>query len=333
MTVKKLDENSKTEFDEFVANHPFGTFLQSWGWGEWQISQHKKVERYFFMSEDRIAGAAQLILNTSPLGQYWYCPYGPLWDRSTEDKTVTELLQSLKAEVTAKKNVLFLRIEPTQQFVVKELQARKSAAVHPPQTLITNIEPAGEELLKSFHHKTRYNIKVAQKQGVSITSHKEVKSEVIDLIMMTSERQNYRNHSAEYIKKLWEFFAENSTNITITGYLASQNSQPLAAGLMVDFGKTRMYLFGGSNYEYRNLMAPYLLHWQAILDAKELGFTRYDFGATENASGHTGGYLRFKLGFNPQTINFAGTYDLVAKNYHYYLFSILRKLNRLRLHV
>ena len=150
--------------------------------------------------------------------------------------------------------------------------------------------------------------------------------------MQTSDRQGYRNHSALYIEGLWRFFNDSKQNLSIKGYLAEKDSTALASGLMVDFGKTRMYLFGGSNYEHRSLMAPYLMHWQAMLDAKDSGLNFYDFGASENASGHSGGYMRFKMGFNPDIINFSGTHDLITKPTVYSIYKLLRKINRLRLH-
>ncbi len=346
MEVRKVLESDKTKYDQYVANHSVGTFLQSWDWGQWQENCGKKVFRYFFIDEknasvtgsnEKIVGSAQATLVNTAMGNYFYCAYGPLWNENLSNVEINTLLQLLRNELQKAADVFFVRIEPTLQKDLLTVGAVKAESVQPPQTLIKSIVEEEDELLASFHHKTRYNIRVAQKHNVTITSTAEPTVDAIDLIMQTSQRQNYRNHSRAYIKSLWDYFFEQASepnnNLKMTGYIARQDDTPLASGLMIDFGKTRMYLFGGSNYEHRNLMGPYLMHWQAMLDAKSEGFTMYDFGAAENASGHSGGYARFKMGFNPEVINFSGTHDLVIKPGKYKLYRMARTLNRLVKHV
>lgn len=340
MEIIRLDESRKSEYTQFVSSQKLNTFLQAWSWGDWQESQGKIVHRYFFVKNEQVVGSAQIILMRTPLGNYLYCPYGPLWQTDDTGKVneeiVRDTLSGLK-KVLRKEKVFFLRIEPIQKISFQDFGLIKAESVQPPQTLIKNILETDGELLKSFHPKTRYNIKVAQKNGVEIKTFSEVNEQVIDLIMNTSERQNYRNHNKGYIEKLWKFFANSKNNISsdikVIGYLALKDEVAIASGLMVDFAKTRMYLFGGSNYEQRQFMGPYLMHWQAILDAKANGLSSYDFGAAENASGHTGGYMRFKMGFNPEIINFSGTHDLIFKPSVYSIYRSLRKVNRLILHL
>ncbi len=341
MEIIKITESRREEYDGFVSSHSRGTFLQSWAWGEWQNSQGKMTERYLFISNNKLVGVAQTVLMNTFLGSYVYCPYGPLLATDLNDETIKNIFCLLKKQLAAEQNILFIRIEPTTTVDLKTIGAVKAETVQPPQTLLKNISSNEEELMQSFHQKTRYNIRVAQKHGIQVSTHSEVNDDAIDLIMQTSDRQGYRSHSVAYIKSLWQFFSEisaensdkNSQNIKVTGYLAEKGGTALASGLMVDFGTTRMYLFGGSSYEHRNLMAPYLMHWQAMLDAKTSGFKLYDFGGAENASGHSGGYARFKLGFNPQVINFTGTHDLVVQHGRYTVYQWLRKFNRIRLHL
>ena len=83
-------------------------------------------------------------------------------------------------------------------------------------------------------------------------------------------------------------------------YKSIYQNKLLASAIFIDFGKTRTFLFGGSSAQDKNVMAPYLLHWQAILDAKNAGMKFYDFWGTETAKGEVPGFVRFKLGFAPQ---------------------------------
>ena len=54
-------------------------------------------------------------------------------------------------------------------------------------------------------------------------------------------------------------------------------SSPLATAILVGCGDVFTYLFGASDYEYRNLMAPYLVQWEGIQLGKKLGYKFYDF--------------------------------------------------------
>ncbi len=331
MEIRLLEDNSREQFNSFVANHARGTFLQSWQWGEFQKSLHKQVRRFFIYEQNEIIASAQVITNSTSLGTYNYCAYGPLWKEGLSEQDTAKALRLFVTTVN-KDSQLFTRIEPTQQFDFTSIGGKKTDPIQPSETLLLNIAQPEQELLATFHTKTRYNIKVAEKHNVQVQTFSEVNQQVIDLIMQTSERQGYRNHTRAYITQLWEFLAATS-ELTATGYLASINESPAASGLMIDFGKTRTYLFGGSDYEQRKYMAPYLMHWQAIKDAKQLGLSFYDFGASETASGHVGGYMKFKMGFIPAITTFGGSYDFPINRWWYTIYTVVRKLNRAMLHL
>lgn len=346
MEVVKVTPENFIHYNNFLKEQLFCSFLQCSDWGAWQEEQGRKVLRFLFLdgSLREVLGTAQVVLMKTPMGNYFYSPYGPVFKKDLSEEIVNNILAKLINVLKLEDKILFVRVEPTTVLDLKKFGGMKAESVQPPQTLIKNISVSEEELLKSFHTKTRYNIKVAQKHGVEIKTFEKFCTQsgdevtnakaVVDLIMKTSSRHGYRNHSSSYIEKLWEFFSTlNGKEISVLGYLAEKNGQAIASGLMVDFANTRMYLFGGSEYTARNFMGPYLLHWQAMLDAKAKGFSFYDFGALEDASGHSGGYMRFKMGFNPEITEFSGTYDFVVNKSKYSLFKVLRKFNRLRLHL
>lgn len=185
-----------------------------------------------------------------------------------------------------------------------------------------------------MHPKTRYNIKVAAKNEVAVTAlmpgngDPALREEAALLLTVTASRQGYKSHSRHYYERLLEFFSDPSRSCTATLYTATRHGALLAAAVMVDFGTTRTYLFGGSSNEQRNAMAPYALHWTAIRDARKAGRTRYDFWGIETSAGAEPGFVRFKRGWGGFETHYPEPRDIVFKRARYALYAALRKLNR-----
>jgi len=92
------------------------------------------------------------------------------------------------------------------------------------------------------------------------------------------------------------------------------------------------YLHGSSSSESRNLMAPFILHWDAIQSAKAEGFKTYDFWGC-NPERHDAfdfrprweGITRFKLGWGSERVSLVGTFDLPERPW---LYHVLKKIGR-----
>ncbi|MBI2464387.1 peptidoglycan bridge formation glycyltransferase FemA/FemB family protein [Candidatus Peregrinibacteria bacterium] len=60
---------------------------------------------------------------------------------------------------------------------------------------------------------------------------------------------------------------------------------PIAAIIVTHFGDRATYFYGASSNRHRDLMAPYLLQWTAMLDAKKHGYLWYDlFGIAPSST-------------------------------------------------
>jgi lipid II:glycine glycyltransferase (peptidoglycan interpeptide bridge formation enzyme) len=188
-----------------------------------------------------------------------------------------------------------------------------------------------------MHPKTRYNIKVAQRHGIIVEptfvatpGHGLNLKEALDLVVDTAKRQGFRGYARPYYEGLIDFFAlQPHRDLQLSVYKARWQGHLLAAAIMIDFGATRVYLFGGSSENNKNLMAPHLLHWQAIRDAAANGLKYYDFWGLETSTGKSAGFARFKQGFGGRTVTDPPASDIVLKPMWYTLYRITRKLRRL----
>jgi peptidoglycan pentaglycine glycine transferase (the first glycine) len=318
MIFRELTAQDRLEYEQYVAAHS-GSFLQSWGWGEWQRTLGKNPKRFVITDPSGTwLMAGQGLLTTVPLlnKPYLYFPHGPFGEARMADEFLKGVLDRVPG-------IIFARIEPQQIFATS---GSPTPRIQPGKTLIVDLKKSEQELLSGMHHKTRYNIKVAAKHGVTITTgHDE---EALQLLHATAGRQGFRSHPLSYYGNLLSFFAQAEQATRAILYRANYKERMVAAAIMLDFASTRTYLFGGSGEENRNVMAPYILHWQAMQDAKQAGLQRYDFWGIETSAGKTAGFVRFKLGFGGNVEEYPAPTDHVVKPLWYTTYVALRKLQR-----
>jgi lipid II:glycine glycyltransferase (peptidoglycan interpeptide bridge formation enzyme) len=218
--------------------------------------------------------------------------------------------------------------------------ARLTIDVNPAQTLITDLTKSEEELLAGMHEKTRYNIRVAQRHGVDVDLDHRSFEEVWPLFSETSSRGAFRLHEKHYYETMLASLRGGDVTVFCPtcptkpwrSGIGHKTSLPLAATIMVDFGYTRTYLHGASSSQHREFMAPTLLHWRLMLDAKARGLRWYDWWGVAPrgapASHPWAGISRFKRGFGGEEVSSPGTYDIVTRPARYFLYTLSRQLVR-----
>jgi lipid II:glycine glycyltransferase (peptidoglycan interpeptide bridge formation enzyme) len=173
--------------------------------------------------------------------------------------------------------------------------------------------------------KTRYNINLAQKKGVKITKGANCIDKFIDLVALTAKRKGIKFHPEDYYRKMIESIPSDILSL----YCAEYQNKIIAANIVIFYGNTATYLHGATDDEYRNVMAPYLLQWQAIKDAKKRGFKKYDFGGVKTLDNNSwSGITKFKLGFSQtaKPIEFPGSYDIAINSFKYYIYRAIQKI-------
>ena len=373
--------------DEFIqANSPDGGFLQSEKWRKFQKSFgrrtfHVEGENYW----------ANIIEHTLPIvGKYFYIPRGPVASISNFQfpisnqipksndlikRNISEIIKLAKED-----NIGWIRFDANNQEALEVISKAKlfpnqSSALkikkaphdmQPRELFAVDISKSAEGLLAEMKAKTRYNIKLAQKHGVKITTCHPERSgaeaqdligvdssrslsrqaaglgmtdkyldEFLRLVKITAKLDKIAPHPDEYYKKMFETIPPENIRL----YIAEYENKIIAANIIVFYGKTGTYLHGASDNAYRNVMAPYLLQWQAMLDAKAEGCNFYDLGGvnipkpgTQNPEPNGWkGITKFKTGFSTTAvpIKFPGSYDIVINPFRYNLYIILQSIKAL----
>ncbi len=315
---------NKQQYDRLTTH-----VIQSYEWGEARKSLGTPLLRYGLYKQNKLISVFQITLHKIPfINQYvGYLPKGPLPDRA-----FTNALKSIgKAH-----NCAFIKTEPNIEItnkgkIVRFIKSPKSLFTK--YNFILDLTPSEEELLKQMHSKTRYNIKVAQKNGVEVSE--RVDDEAFEIYLKlyfeTTKRQGYFGHNRNYHRKIWETLKRSGL---ATILIASYKKTPLSAWMLLKFKDTLYYPYGGSSQQHKEVMANNLIAWEAIKLGKRLAFKKFDMwgalGPAADPKDPWYGFHRFKQGYGGRLVEYIGTYDLVINWPVYLLFTAIDKLSPLK---
>ena len=317
--------------EEFIS----GAFLQGSIWKDFLEAQKKELWQLTITNqENKVLALCVFYENRLWFGKsYLYAPKGPIFSNELSEAEKQEALSLILSQIrditiaTHRYEELFCKLEPNTT-VLAPPELNNEDTVQPKDTLVLELDKTVEQLLADMHPKTRYNIALANKKGVKmrVSQKQEDLKHFLSLIKKTASRQQINTHSEKYYQILWQSLLKNNTGKL---YLAEINGKIVAANLLIEFGNAVTYLHGASDYEHRKFMAPHLLQWQAIKDAKENNFEIYDFWGIAPADGSKPkweGFTRFKKGFGGRIISYPGTKIFVYNRQWYSLYLLAKKI-------
>jgi lipid II:glycine glycyltransferase (peptidoglycan interpeptide bridge formation enzyme) len=224
----------------------------------------------------------------------------------------------------------FIRFEPTGQTTAENLRmmgALQTDEVQPANTLVVDLSMSEDELRSGLASGHRNPINGTARRGIVVKqsdSAQELKS-FTAMLDDTARRAGVHFYPPEYYEKLIETIPEVARL-----YMAYVDNNPIAGALFYDFGQTRYYAHAGAFQELnRQYNASVSLVWQSMMDAKGLGFKRFDLwgvAPTDDPHHPWAGISRFKRGFGGRPVDYLGTWDLPLKPMKYRAYRIYRKL-------
>ncbi|MFA4880170.1 MAG: peptidoglycan bridge formation glycyltransferase FemA/FemB family protein [Candidatus Doudnabacteria bacterium] len=345
--MRIVEINQKEKLNNFIVQHGDSNFLQSWEWGELQKSLGRDIWRVGIEEAGKLVFSALIIKNRLSLGRsYLYCPRGPVFSNFqfsifNFQTKIWPILFSKIQEIARKEGVIFFRFDYPKLHLPKFLKGKVVQSpkdIQPRSTLILDITRSEEENLAQMKPKTRYNIRLAQRKGVRVRQGAEQAdlNIFLSLIKETSRRDRFKIHPEFYYQKMVDFLGKEGV---LKIFLAKLQGKVLAANLVLFWGERATYLHGASGNANRNVMAPHLLQWEQIREAKQSGCREYDFWGimpesgirreeggieTNNELSSWVGITRFKKGFGGREVNYAGTYDFVLNHFWYKIYRLFR---------
>jgi len=238
---------------------------------------------------------------------YWYSPFATAID---------ELIAVGRAT-----GAVFVKCEPmtTRQSVVDVLVEKgfvpAAKALQPQRTRIVELG-SEEAMLAAMHSKTRYNIRVAQKRGVTVAQEESV-HDFISLMAETTARDKFHSHPNSYYEELLR-----TEGVSLV--MARVDGSPAAAALVMEYEGAGTYLHGASSYAHRAAMAPFALHWNVMKTMAARGIAEYDLWGIDEK--RWPGVTRFKAGFGGREMSYIGSYDYPLRKMWYTAYQVKNRL-------
>ena len=177
-----------------------------------------------------------------------------------------------------------------------------------------------ENILKQMHQKTRYNVRLAQRRGVTIERHHfepAAMDTFYSLMQDTADRNEFGIHSRAYYDDFMDMYGDDSVLL-----FARQDDGTVAAVLIAArCGKEAIYMYGASSTENRAHGAAFYMQFEAMRWARDQGCETYDLwgipeqdpdtvssddnGAIAGTKGDDWrGLYRFKTGFGGEIVSY-----------------------------
>lgn len=331
----KKDEE---EYTRFLESNERCNFQQSLEWAKVKTSWKKEV----ILAEDsskKIIGSLMVWIRKIPIfGNIMYSSRGPVCDIHN-----IEVLKQLTegAKLLAKKyDAIVLRIEPDIKsddtsfrnimlelgYSIKDDAKNFREEIQP--RYVFRLDTKGkteDEIFKNFHSKTRYNIRLATKKGVTVKEGtREDLKDFHKIMVTTGMRDGFITRPLEYFERMYDCLGPEHMKILMAYY----DGKPISGVIPIMYGNKTWYLYGASSNEHRNLMPNYLLQWEMIKIALSRKSDIYDLRGVPGIADNSNGLFRFKKGFGAEYTEFIGEVYIPFKPFTYKMYKVSEKIFR-----
>jgi peptidoglycan pentaglycine glycine transferase (the first glycine) len=362
-------------WDEMIASLPSAHLLQTWEWSQvkakygWQAmpfiwGTEQTIDHPTLFAENSQPMAAAMVLKRSlPVGGFankmcvLYVPKGPLMDWN-DNALRQRVLGDLEA-LAKRQGAIFVKVDPDvilgtgipgsdgaaefkagqelRSILLERRWKFSQDQIQFRNTVLIDLSPSEDELLARMKQKTRYNVRLALKKGVTVRVG-TVKDgpQLYRMYAETSVRDNFLIREEGYYQTVWHFFDNSSldTRISSTPFheslIAEVDGQAVAAASLFYFAGQAIYLFGMSRDDHREKMPNHLLQWEAMRRAKAVGCKTYNLWGAPNEfddSDDLWGVFRFKEGLGGTVSRTIGAWDFTPNPMLYRLYTqILPKI-------
>jgi lipid II:glycine glycyltransferase (peptidoglycan interpeptide bridge formation enzyme) len=204
-----------------------------------------------------------------------YIPRGPVWP--SDDPDAIQALWTRIDKVARRHRPLTIILEPDRQLTENSLQDLRLVPgpepIQPARSVKVDLLD-DQSLMDQMHPKTRYNVRLALRRGVTTRMAPKVDESpatFYHMLQETASRNDFVVHAPEYYREFLHEFAEDAC-LTF----AEIDGKPVAGAIAAVFGEEGIYMYGASSTAGRAHGAAFLLQHEMMRWARSRGARRYD---------------------------------------------------------
>lgn len=317
--VKAQRSPQETAWDLFLETLREGNFMQTSWWAKFMEARDWGYFGVIVNHGETILGGARVLRNFYRPGHcYYYIPEGPSLPPYPDIGAqvfhyLMNYIEQMRQQEEA--TVSHLRIEPRWGVLPDYITGfqKGNYRMEPSSTRCIDLTQSEDALLAQMKPKGRYNIGLAQRHGVKVVEDVSAqgRADFLHLYHETVTRQNIKGKSQAYFDSLLTMLTELEHGSL---FFAEYAGVRLATALIVCFGGRVTYFYGGSREQHRQVMAPYLLHYEIMRWAKARGYESYDLygiAPPDRPAHRWAGFSSFKRKLGGQDFQFVPALDYI----------------------
>jgi len=201
-----------------------------------------------------------------------------------------------------------------------------------PYTRCVDLTQTRDDLLMQMTEKGRYNVRYASKKGVTVT-HEKLDARHLDewyaLLSETAQRDGFSLNPRSFFEAL----AQSPGDIMYFCAVSPQG-YTIAQAIFIGYGSVGYYYYGASSSDPadRKLQSTYLLQYEMMCYAQQMGYRSYDFlgiSPPQAKKHHLSGVSEFKAKFGGEIIGHPSARVAVLAPFDMYCYTLARKLKHL----
>ena len=319
--------------------------LQCWEWAQVKTATGWQPMPYVWTSrsaQGSIDAAAMVLKRSIPLAGFarrmcvLYVPKGPLLE--WEDKAVRDRVLSDLKILAKEQGAIFIKMDPdawlgsnspvNEQAQITENGRKLRSDLEgsgwrfsPDQiqfrnTVMIDLSASESEMLERMKQKARYNVRLAQRKGVTVRPGTSDDLEpLFRMYAETSLRDGFAIREKSYYLALWKAFLRPQAGTDqpfAEPLIAEFDGRAIAAVMIFYFAGRAYYMNGMSCDAHREKMPNHLLQWEAMKRAKQFSCKTYDLWGAPGQfteSDPLWGVYRFKEGLGGRVYLGLGAWD------------------------
>jgi len=326
----------KQLWTNFLLQINANTFLQSWGWIEFNRRYGNKTWTLGLFKQDKLVSVAFVLKLEAKRGRFLFCPHGPQFINFSEREL--QIWSDFLKQLAKKEKCSFVRISPIQedtsanQMIFKRCSFQPAPMhMHAERSVVLDLTLDLENLKAGFKKSLRADIRKAEKlvkqKQLVVTSGQAIDDEIYKVYEVTFTRGEFIPFSKQYLQNELESFQQENSCDLIKVYYQNQ----LVSWVLVIYFGSRAFYHQGANFLIKGIPAPTLAQWQAIQLAKQRGCQSYDFWGVcklDEVNHPWYNLSRFKRSFGGKEVVLLPAQDLVVNKIKYFPTWLIETIRR-----